>query len=58
MSKLSFHVGNLSSRGAKGEKKYQAKQKALRKAKALEARSKKAGFYVHGHKNLGDVYED
>lgn len=23
----------------------------------MEKRSKKAGFYVHGHKNLGDVYE-
>jgi hypothetical protein len=25
--------------------------------KNLEARSKKAGWYVHGHKNYGDVYE-
>lgn len=36
-----------------------AKTKALSKAKdrKLEESSKKAGFYVHGHKNLGDVYE-
>lgn len=39
-----------------------AKSKALsnkktRKAAELKSRSKKAGFYVHGHKNLGDVYE-
>ena len=27
------------------------------KSRALEARSKKAGYYVHGHKNFGDVYE-
>ncbi len=34
-----------------------SKSKALGKAKGLESRSKKAGFYVHGHKNYGDVYE-
>lgn len=34
-----------------------AKSKALSKKSDLEARSKKAGYYVHGHKNLGDVYE-
>ncbi len=37
-------------------------KKALEKSKRrvaekMEKRSKKAGFYVHGHKNLGDVYE-
>lgn len=40
-------------------KKYKAKLQSKAKARALdlEKRSKKAGFYVHGHKNLGDVYE-
>jgi len=28
------------------------------KEEKLETRSKKAGYYVHGHKNYGDVYED
>lgn len=38
-------------------------EKALSKAKGghkqgeREVRSKKAGFYVQGHKNYGDVYE-
>ncbi len=27
------------------------------KKMSKEERSKKAGFYVHGHKNYGDVYE-
>lgn len=31
--------------------------KKMSKDKVLEKRSKKAGFYVHGHKNFGDVYE-
>jgi len=34
--------------------------KAISKAKGeekLEKASKKAGWYVHGHKNYGDVYE-
>lgn len=40
------------------------KHKALQEASKghkhgeREARSKKAGFYVHGHKNYGDVYEE
>jgi hypothetical protein len=42
-------------------KNYQAIAKAKAKDKKkdndLEDRSKKAGFYVHGHKNFGDVYE-
>ncbi len=34
------------------------KANALRKRTGkLEKSSKKAGYYVHGHKNLGDVYE-
>ncbi len=44
---------------AGGDPKYvnvKKKAKARRDAD-LESRSKKAGFYVHGHKNLGDVYE-
>ena len=43
------------------EKSNQAKSSAIKNRKEkkpdLEARSKKAGFYVHGHKNFGDVYE-
>lgn len=41
----------------------EAKSKALQgksgghKQGEREARSKKAGHYVHGHKNYGDVYE-
>lgn len=31
--------------------------KGEKKEHKLEAQSKKAGFYVHGHKNFGDVYE-
>ncbi len=40
-----------------------AKSKAIEKAKGgrkkgeREVASKKAGFYVQGHKNYGDVYE-
>ncbi len=34
-----------------------SKHKLNLREKALESRSKKAGFYVHGHKNFGDVYE-
>lgn len=39
-----------------------AKSKALNgkkesKGEKIEKRSKEAGFYVHGHKNYGDVYE-
>jgi len=42
-----------------------AKRRALKNVKAKgghkqgerEVRSKKAGFYVAGHKNYGDVYE-
>ncbi len=40
-----------------GAKTKALKGKKARKAANLESRSKKAGFYVHGHKNLGDVYE-
>lgn len=49
----------LKGHGVNSPAMKQAKSKALKKAKEekLEARSKKAGFYVHGHKNLGDVYE-
>lgn len=42
---------------------YNSKSKALEGKKSghkqgeREVRSKKAGFYVHGHKNYGDVYE-
>lgn len=37
-------------------------KKALEKSKRrvaekMEKRSQKTGFYVHGHKNYGDVYE-
>ena len=37
--------------------KSKSKSKALKKVGELESRSKKAGHYVHGHKNYGDVYE-
>ena len=38
---------------------HQARTKAMKKkTETLESRSKKAGYYVHGHKNFGDVYED
>lgn len=51
--KLSEHL--------RGDAKHKAlasrTNKKTRKAASLESRSKKAGFYVHGHKNLGDVYE-
>lgn len=33
------------------------KKKGSRKQGEREAASKKAGFYVQGHKNYGDVYE-
>ena len=50
---------NLSSREIQGHK---AKSSAIKNKKEkkpdLEAKSKKAGFYVHGHKNFGDVYEE
>lgn len=42
---------------------HSSKHKALEAKKGghkqgeREARSKKAGHYVHGHKNFGDVYE-
>lgn len=60
---------HLSSKNAKRFDEARAKNlgsssahKALEKKKggkkmSLEERSKKSGFYVHGHKNLGDVYE-
>ncbi len=46
--------------GFKSAVRHNAKAKALKKKSKdsdLEARSKKSGFYVHGHKNFGDVYE-
>jgi len=45
------------------KKLHKSKGRALSKAKGghkqgeREIRSKKAGFYVAGHKNYGDVYE-
>lgn len=48
---------------SKGFDAANAKHKALKertkghKHGEREARSKKAGHYVHGHKNYGDVYE-
>lgn len=48
--KKSEELGHHTLHGStEGKKKVMAKK--------LEARSKKAGFYVHGHKNYGDVYE-
>jgi hypothetical protein len=41
---------------AKKMKPSKVKREIVRQ-KTLEDRSKKAGWYVHGHKNLGDVYE-
>ncbi len=41
---------------ARGKKVSMAK-KMTGKEQSREIRSKKAGFYVHGHKNYGDVYE-
>ncbi len=47
--------GTLNKIGAMKGNKETAKGKAIEKK--LEKRSKKAGYYVHGHKNFGDVYE-
>ena len=42
---------------AKSHEKKKELAKKISKGDKLEAASKKAGFYVHGHKNFGDVYE-
>lgn len=43
--------------GKTGWKKGDIKYTKMNSKENLESRSKKAGFYVHGHKNFGDVYE-
>jgi hypothetical protein len=40
------------------KKKSVARKMTGHKQNEREVRSKKAGFYVHGHKNYGDVYEE
>lgn len=61
-SKSSSYVGVKKTRMFNEENPSQAAKSVRRheesKHKRLEKRSKKAGFYVHGHKNFGDVYED
>jgi len=46
----------IGNKNAKSKALKKVKDKAFGKEK-LEAMSKKAGYYVHGHKNYGDVYE-
>lgn len=46
-------MGKMTSQ----EKALNGMSKRKSRAVEMEKRSKKAGYYVHGHKNLGDVYE-
>lgn len=51
-----YHIKSVE----KAKAKKSSISKAISKAKGeekLEKASKKAGWYVHGHKNYGDVYE-
>lgn len=53
-----FHSEKVSrARQSSHEKALSNAKKGGHKQGEREVRSKKAGFYVQGHKNYGDVYE-